>query len=83
MQNDWSIRRAISENLKIPIPEIQLLFLVPRAVEQRFVEAELEAIEKVGLDMGKVKLVEAYYDANLDVRIASIITADLTKIEVH
>ncbi|MFQ5676630.1 MAG: hypothetical protein ACE5G1_12085 [bacterium] len=83
LQNYWSIRQAISENLNIPISEIQLLFLVPRAVEQRFVDAELDAIEKVGLEIGKVKLVEAYYDTNLDVRVRSIITEDLTKIEVH
>ena len=83
LHNDWSIRRAISENLKIPISEIQLMFLVPLPVEQRFVEAELRAIEKEGLDVGKVKLVEAFYDLNLEVKVTRITTKDLQTFQIN
>jgi hypothetical protein len=65
--------RRVAAELRIVLAELQFIFLVPLATEEIFIAAETAALQRAGRSAADIALVQAHFDANLNVVVDALI----------
>lgn len=66
--------RRVAAELRLPLDELQFIFLVPHATEQIFVAAAMAAIQRAGQSPENIALVRAHFQPDLTISIDALIT---------
>ncbi len=66
--------RRVAAELRLPLDELQFIFLVPQTTEQIFIAAEMAAIQRAGKSPQDIALVRAHFSPDLAIVVDALVT---------